>query len=140
MRDPFFDNAKMLLVGLVVVGHSWMLLPETFVTSWAYNFLYLWHVPAFVMVTGYLSRSFTFSRRDLVRLATTVVLPYLVFEALLAAFRQDVGGEDLARCGSTRTGRCGTSRHSCCGGWPPRCCAGCGTRWPGRSRSACSPG
>lgn len=97
MRDPFFDNAKMLLVGLVVVGHSWMLLPETFVTSWAYNFLYLWHVPAFVMVTGHLSRSFTFSRRNLVRLATTVALPYLVFEALLAAFRQDVGGEDLGQ-------------------------------------------
>jgi peptidoglycan/LPS O-acetylase OafA/YrhL len=58
-RDPWFDNAKMLLVTLVVVGHSWSLLAESFSTTWAYNFLYLWHVPAFVMVTGYLSRSFT---------------------------------------------------------------------------------
>ena len=27
-----------------------------------YTFLYTWHVPAFVLVTGYLSRSFTFTR------------------------------------------------------------------------------
>lgn len=94
-RDPFFDNAKMLLVTLVVVGHSWTLLPDTFAKSWVYNFLYLWHVPAFVMVTGYLSRSFTFSRRNLGRLATTVVLPYLLFEALLEGFRNGVGGEHL---------------------------------------------
>ena len=92
-RDPWFDNAKMLLVTLVVVGHSWSLLAESFSTTWAYNFLYLWHVPAFVMVTGYLSRSFTFSRRNLSRLLSTVVLPYLVFEAMLTTFRSAVGGE-----------------------------------------------
>jgi fucose 4-O-acetylase-like acetyltransferase len=92
-RDPWFDNAKMLLVTLVVVGHTWSLLPESFSTTWAYNFLYLWHVPAFVMVTGYLSRSFTFSRRNLSRLLTTVVLPYVVFEAALTTFRSVVGDE-----------------------------------------------
>jgi fucose 4-O-acetylase-like acetyltransferase len=92
-RDPWFDNAKMLLVVLVVVGHSWTLLDGSFGNSWAYNFLYLWHVPAFVMVTGYLSRSFTFSRRHLSRLATTVVVPYLVFELALTTYRSVVGGE-----------------------------------------------
>ncbi len=83
----------MLLVVLVVVGHSWTLLDSSFGSRWAYNFLYLWHVPAFVMVTGYLSRSFTFSRRHLSRLVTTVVIPYLVFGWLLTTFRSVVGGE-----------------------------------------------
>lgn len=92
-RDPWFDNAKMLLVVLVVVGHSWTLLDQSFASTWAYNFLYLWHVPAFVMVTGYLSRSFTFSRRHISRLVSTVVVPYLVFELLLTSFRSVVGGE-----------------------------------------------
>jgi fucose 4-O-acetylase-like acetyltransferase len=95
VRDPWFDNAKMTLATLVVVGHLWSLLPETVLSSWAYNFLYLWHVPAFVMVTGYLSRSFSYSRRNLSRLLTTVALPYVVFEALLAGFRTIVGGEHL---------------------------------------------
>ena len=94
-RDPWFDNAKILLVTLVVVGHSWTLLPSGRFHSSAYDFLYLWHVPAFVMVTGYLSRRFTWSRRDLRRLLTTVVVPYLVFEGLLALFRVTVGGEQL---------------------------------------------
>src|SRR4028119_301068 len=79
-RDPWLDNAKMVLVTLVVVGHSWTLLPTTTAGSVLYDFLYLWHVPAFVMVTGYLSRSFTWSRRHLSRLLTTVVVPYLIFE------------------------------------------------------------
>jgi fucose 4-O-acetylase-like acetyltransferase len=91
-RDPWFDNAKMLLVTLVVVGHSWTMLPQTFTTTWAYNFLYLWHVPAFVMVTGYLSRSFTLSRRHLSRLVTTVVVPYLLFEYTLTSVRAGLGG------------------------------------------------
>ena len=61
-RDPWFDNAKMLLVTLVVVGHAWTLLPDDRVAGGLFDFLYAWHVPAFVMVTGYLSRSFTWTR------------------------------------------------------------------------------
>ncbi|HSE07536.1 MAG TPA: acyltransferase family protein [Nocardioidaceae bacterium] len=94
-RDPWFDNAKMLLVTLVVVGHSWVLLPEeTLARNWFYDFLYLWHMPAFVMVTGYLSRSFSWSRRNVSRLVTVVAVPYVIFEAAMAAFRVEIGGEE----------------------------------------------
>jgi fucose 4-O-acetylase-like acetyltransferase len=94
-RDPFFDNAKFVLVTLVVVGHSWTLLPDVSTSSPVYLFLYTFHVPAFVLVTGYLSRSFTFTRRNLHKLLTTVVVPYFVFETLLALFRMVVGDEDF---------------------------------------------
>jgi fucose 4-O-acetylase-like acetyltransferase len=94
-RDPFFDNAKMLLVTLVVVGHSWTLLPDVSTSSPVYVFLYSFHVPAFVLVTGHLSRSFTFTRRNLHKLLTTVVVPYFVFETLLALFRIVVGHENI---------------------------------------------
>jgi len=87
----------MVLVTLVVVGHGWTLLPETWLVEHSYNWLYLWHVPAFVVVTGYLSRRFTYTARNLRRLVTTVVLPYLVFEGLFALFRVHVGGETLER-------------------------------------------
>ena len=52
-RDPWFDNAKMALVTMVVVGHAWVLLPESVTRDHLYDFLYAWHVPAFVFVTGY---------------------------------------------------------------------------------------
>ncbi|WP_182524016.1 acyltransferase family protein [Nocardioides dongkuii] len=94
-RDPWFDNAKMALVTLVVLGHSWTLLPESRLHAHLYDFLYAWHVPAFVLVTGYLSRSFSYERHRLWQLVRTVAVPYLLFECALALFRVHVGGERL---------------------------------------------
>lgn len=94
-RDPWFDNAKMALVTLVVVGHALTLLPATAFHDHLYDFLYAWHVPAFVLVTGYLSRSFTWERHRLVQLVRTVAVPYVLFECALALFRVHVGGEQL---------------------------------------------
>jgi fucose 4-O-acetylase-like acetyltransferase len=94
-RDPWFDNAKMALVLLVVVGHSWTLLPHNGLDDHLYDFLYAWHVPAFVFVTGYLSRSFTWAPGRMWQLVRTVVVPYVVFECALALFRIYVGGERL---------------------------------------------
>jgi fucose 4-O-acetylase-like acetyltransferase len=94
-RDPWLDNAKMTLVTLVVIGHSWTLLSPNVVNDQLYDFLYAWHVPAFVFVTGYLSRGFAWNRDRLWQLFRTVVVPYVLFECLLALFRIYVGGEKL---------------------------------------------
>ncbi|QYJ04410.1 acyltransferase family protein [Nocardioides panacisoli] len=94
-RDPWFDNAKMALVTLVVIGHVWAVLPQTALTRNLYDFVYLWHMPAFVLVAGYLSRSFDYSPRRLRALVRTVAVPYLVFEGLLALYRTQVGGEEM---------------------------------------------
>jgi fucose 4-O-acetylase-like acetyltransferase len=94
-RDPWFDNIKMALVTLVVVGHSWTLLPDTLARHWLYDFLYAWHVPAFVVITGYLSKGFEYTPDKLWKLVRTVAVPYVIFEALLAWFRYEVGGVRL---------------------------------------------
>jgi fucose 4-O-acetylase-like acetyltransferase len=94
-RDPWFDNIKMTLVTLVVVGHSWTLLPHNTGNDWAYDFLYAWHIPAFVTITGYLSRSFAWTPAKLWTLVRTVAVPYVLFEAVLAWFRYNVGGVQL---------------------------------------------
>jgi fucose 4-O-acetylase-like acetyltransferase len=97
VRDPWLDNAKMALVTLVVLGHAWTLLPQTAVNEVLYDALYAWHVPAFVFITGYLSRSFAYTSTRMWQLVRTVVVPYLIFECLLALFRIHVGGESLER-------------------------------------------
>ena len=97
VRDPWLDNAKMALVTLVVLGHAWTLLPDSGSTRSLYDALYAWHLPAFVFVTGYLSRSFAYTPARMWQLVRTVVVPYLIFECLLALFRIHVGGEDLSR-------------------------------------------
>lgn len=86
----------MALVTLVVVGHSWVLLPSTALNDTLYDFLYAWHVPAFVFVTGYLSRRFQWDKVRMWQLVRTVAVPYVIFESLLALFRIHVGGEELA--------------------------------------------
>ncbi len=85
----------MALVTLVVVGHAWTLLPDTRLNTHLYDFLYAWHVPAFVFVTGYLSQRFHWTPQRLWALVKTVAVPYVVFEAALAIFRVKVGGEEL---------------------------------------------
>lgn len=90
-RDPWLDNVKMTLVTLVVIGHSWGLLGATELDMQLYGFLYFWHIPAFVVVTGHLSRSFAWDRRHVTSLLTTVVLPYLVFEWALFTWRAHLG-------------------------------------------------
>jgi fucose 4-O-acetylase-like acetyltransferase len=95
-RDAWFDNAKMALVTLVVLGHAWTLLPNEPVVDHLYDFLYLWHVPAFVFVTGYLSRSFEWTSTRLWQLVRTVAVPYVIFECAIALFRVYVGGEEMA--------------------------------------------
>jgi len=90
-RDPWLDNVKMTLVTLVVIGHSWGLLGGTDRDHQWYDFLYYFHIPAFVLVTGYLSKSFDWDRKHLFSLATTILLPYLIFEPALLYYRAALG-------------------------------------------------
>lgn len=94
-RDPWLDNAKMGLIVLVVLGHVWALLPHDGPGAHLYDFLYLWHMPAFIFLSGYLSQGFTWTPKRLWRLFCTLAVPYVIFEAALALFRMQVGGEQL---------------------------------------------
>lgn len=94
-RDPWLDNAKMGLIVLVVIGHTWELLPFDGPSGHLYDFVYLWHMPAFVFLSGYLSRAFTYAPARMWQLVTTLLVPYVVFEGALALFRLHVGGEQL---------------------------------------------
>ncbi|WGY03483.1 acyltransferase family protein [Nocardioides sp. QY071] len=94
-RDPWLDNAKMGLVTLVVVGHLLALLPADGPGGRVYDFVYLWHMPAFVFLSGYLSRGFRYTPSRLWQLVTTLLVPYVIFEGALAWFRINVGHEHL---------------------------------------------
>ncbi|WP_224273205.1 acyltransferase family protein [Nocardioides lacusdianchii] len=94
-RDPWLDNVKMVLVTLVVVGHAIGLVEESAGSHWVYDFIYLWHIPAFVFVSGYLSKSFEWDRRRLKSLVYTLAIPYLLFEPALFYYRREVAGEGV---------------------------------------------
>jgi fucose 4-O-acetylase-like acetyltransferase len=81
-REPLLDNAKVLAVVLVVVGHTWNNLRDLVPVEGGYLLLYLFHMPLFVLVTGYLSRgSTTLTPSRAQRIVGGLVVPYLVFQS-----------------------------------------------------------
>ncbi len=56
-RDSFFDNAKFILIVLVVFGHMIETFIEDNVTVYAiYKVIYSFHMPAFILVSGFFTK------------------------------------------------------------------------------------
>ncbi|WP_326843941.1 acyltransferase family protein [Streptomyces sp. NBC_01558] len=88
-REPFFDNAKYLAIVLVALGHAWEpLRGDSRAAAALYITVYTFHMPAFIVVSGYFSRSFDASPSRLKRLVTGVVVPYVVFEVAYSLFKR----------------------------------------------------
>ncbi|MDH6226967.1 acyltransferase family protein [Streptomyces sp. MJP52] len=88
-RDSFFDNAKYLAIVLVAMGHVWEPLREGNRTMGVlYMVVYAFHMPAFIVISGYFSRSFAFKPHQIKRLLSGVVVPYIVFETAYSLFRR----------------------------------------------------
>ncbi|MFF6982736.1 acyltransferase family protein [Streptomyces sp. NPDC008343] len=86
-RDAFFDNAKYAAIVLVAVGHAWEPLRDGSRTvSALYMLVYAFHMPAFIVISGYFSRSFDGRPQQLRRLVTGLVVPYVVFETAYTLF------------------------------------------------------
>lgn len=79
-RDPFFDNAKYLAILLVVCGHLIEDQRDHPLAHALYFYVYVFHMPLFIVLSGYLSRRFTFSAGKARKLISTLAVPYLIFE------------------------------------------------------------
>lgn len=88
-RDAFFDNAKYLAIVLVAMGHAWEPLTDYSRTARAlYMTVYTLHMPAFILISGYFSRSFDMRPDRLKRLITGIAVPYLIFEIAYTFFKR----------------------------------------------------
>lgn len=56
-RDPYMDNLRCLLILLVVVAHFLSKLSSIDEYQHLYYFIYLFHMPLFIFVSGYFSKS-----------------------------------------------------------------------------------
>ncbi|MFE2944192.1 acyltransferase family protein [Streptomyces sp. NPDC059255] len=88
-RDSFFDNAKYLAILLVAVGHAWEPLRDgSRAVSALYIVVYSFHMPAFILISGYFSRSFDYRPDRVRRLITGIAVPYIVFEVAYSLFHR----------------------------------------------------
>jgi len=56
-RTPYWDNIKGILILLVVFAHFLFGLQSSPVIDWLVDAIYFFHMPAFVFVSGYFSKS-----------------------------------------------------------------------------------
>lgn len=81
-RDPYLDNARGLLIALVVVGHTIESFGNTeeVLGGTLYMAIYSFHMAGFIMISGFLSRSYRHEPRQVRRLLTAIVVPYVIFQ------------------------------------------------------------
>ena len=90
-RNAYFDNAKLVLIFLVVFGH--MIQPFTDGSS-GINTLYMWiytfHMPAFIFLAGFYAKG-SGNKTYIVKLAKNLLVPYLIFQLLYTVFYFFIG-------------------------------------------------
>ncbi|MER7172514.1 acyltransferase family protein [Streptomyces mesophilus] len=95
-RDAFFDNAKYLAIVLVAMGHAWEPLPGSGrIVEAVYTLVYAVHMPVFIMIAGYFSRTFDGSTAKVQRLLGGVLVPYVVFEVAYTLFQRQLRQPDF---------------------------------------------
>ncbi|WP_413785576.1 acyltransferase family protein [Cytobacillus sp. IB215665] len=85
-RDPFFDNAKFILVFLVVFGHLISMFKGN--NEFLYlmiNFLATFRMPALILIAGYFSKNF-YKKGFIQKVSSKTILPYVIFEVLYSYY------------------------------------------------------
>ncbi|OIK10949.1 acyltransferase [Bacillus sp. MUM 116] len=85
-RSMFFDNAKFVLIFLVVFGH--MISPlkndDGFLFT-LYTVIFLFHMPAFILISGYFAKGFR-KKGYLLKTVKKVLIPYFIFQVIYSIF------------------------------------------------------
>jgi len=90
-RNPFYDNARLLLIFLVVFGH--MIQPfkdgSTEVNT-LYMWIYTFHMPAFILLAGFFAKGYG-NKDYILNLAKKLLLPYVIFQIIYTVFYYLIG-------------------------------------------------
>jgi fucose 4-O-acetylase-like acetyltransferase len=92
-RDDYFDNAKFFLIVLVIIGHQEV--ESAFQAEWMTpvflrNFIYAFHMPMFVLISGYFSKKTTTSNlisNNFIKL----IIPFIIFQILFSFYYNIIG-------------------------------------------------
>ncbi|CAN5414288.1 acyltransferase family protein [soil metagenome] len=92
-RTPYWDNARFVAIALVVLGHGTLKLISKSDPAYSlYLFIYLFHSPVFVAVSGYFAKAGPPKLSDIKKLLSMVVVPYLIFETVWSGIHWAMSG------------------------------------------------
>lgn len=90
-RDAFFDNAKLLLIFLVVFGH--MIQPfieDSYMVKTLYMWIYTFSMPTFIFLAGFFAKG-SGNKTYIINLAKKLLLPYFIFQLLYTGYYFFIG-------------------------------------------------
>lgn len=85
-RSQYFDNAKFMLIFLVVFGHVISPLKEKDnLLNTLYTFIFLFHMPAFIMISGYFAKGYR-KKGYFIKSIKKILIPYVIFQIIYSLF------------------------------------------------------
>ena len=94
-RSAYFDNAKAILIYFVVLGHllSGYLRANEYLDT-LYLVIYLFHMPAFILISGHFSRKIK-TLEDVKKLIKTLLIPYVIFQLIYSFYYMKVFSDPI---------------------------------------------
>ena len=92
-RVAYLDNARYWVMLLVVIGHSLTQFGTMDSARAVYVWIYAFHMPFFVLISGYTARRYMGDARQVRRIVSTLVVPYLIVETTLQLIERAYTGE-----------------------------------------------
>lgn len=90
-REAYFDNAKLLFIFLVVFGHIIQPLKTSIpLADILYQWIYLFHMPAFVLVSGFFAKG-SGEKSYIMKLVKRILLPYIIFHIFYTVYFYGIG-------------------------------------------------
>ena len=85
-RSQYFDNAKFILIFLVVFGHVISPLKgKDNLLSTLYTFIFLFHMPAFILISGYFAKGYR-KKGYVTKAFKKILFPYVIFQVIYSLF------------------------------------------------------
>jgi len=92
-RVAYLDNARYWVMLLVVIGHSLTQFGTIESARAVYVWIYAFHMPFFVLISGYTARNYHGDARQVRRVVSTLVVPYLIVETSMQFITRHYTGE-----------------------------------------------
>src|SRR5690625_1678034 len=90
-RNAYFDNAKLLLIFLVVFGHLIQpFIGDTKSLGTLYTWIYTFHMPAFIFLAGFFAKG-SGNISYIIKLAQKLIIPYILFQSIYTGYYFFIG-------------------------------------------------
>lgn len=89
-RNYFIDNLKFFLIILVIFGHCIAPLKSNFIVGIFYNFIYTFHMPFFIIISGFFSKDL--NPEKIKKFTRKIFETYMVFQIAQVSLKYLIGG------------------------------------------------